>query len=315
MAMSMADGMADDMEGGMADFQPGAGHTRTVEPEVSTNDRTASPGWLGRLSLSYRRDGTRTVAHDRHEGPLRVLQPLYPEGEAICQHVLVHPPGGVVGGDRLEVDVDVQAGAHALITTPGATRLYRSEGAAAEQHVSLRVARGARLEWLPLETIAYSGCIARSLVTMALEDGAECIGWDMLALGLPAARQPFERGEYTQHIEWPGRWLEHARIAAADTALLDGPTGWAGQRVLATLWFARGGAWPAAEQEALLEAARAVLAGQACGGATAPQPGLIVLRLLAAGAEPALHVLAAVRAAWRNAAWGCGGESPRIWRT
>ena len=87
-----------------------------------------------------------TGAHDRHEGPLRVLQRLYPEGSGICHHVLVHPPGGVVGGDGLHLDVRLDAGARALITTPSATRFYRSEGALALQHSRLKLADGARLE-------------------------------------------------------------------------------------------------------------------------------------------------------------------------
>ena len=124
--------------------------------------------WHGRLSLHYSRDGERTVAHDRHEGPLRVLKALYPEGPGICHHVLVHPPGGIVGGDVLDIDATLDAGAQALITTPGATRFYRSSGAAAAQQATLRVVDGARLEWLPLETIAYRGCIGETRVRMEL---------------------------------------------------------------------------------------------------------------------------------------------------
>ena len=85
--------------------------------------------WLGHLQLDYRRDAEgRTIALDRHEGPLRVLQRLYPEGPGICHHVLVHPPGGIVGGDRLVIDAKLTEGCHALITTPSATRFYRSAG-------------------------------------------------------------------------------------------------------------------------------------------------------------------------------------------
>ena len=86
------------------------------------------------------------MAHDRHEGPLRVLQPLYPEGPGICHHVLVHPPGGVVAGDELHISATLQPGAHALVTTPGATRFYRSEGLQALQQTRLQLAEGARLE-------------------------------------------------------------------------------------------------------------------------------------------------------------------------
>lgn len=116
--------------------------------------------WHGHLTLDYRLDGARTIAHDRHHGPLRVLQRLYPEGDAICHHVLVHPPGGIVGGDVLDIDARLAPGSHAVITTPGATRFYRSAGPEAVQNLKAQLAEGARLEWLPLETIAYQDSIA-----------------------------------------------------------------------------------------------------------------------------------------------------------
>lgn len=274
--------------------------------------------WVGRLSLHYTRDGERTIAHDRHEGPLRVLQRLYPEGPAICHHVLVHPPGGIVGGDELEIEARLEAGAHALITTPGATRFYRSSGAAAHQRAVLQVAAGARLEWLPLETIAYSGCEAENRVQLELAAGAEAIGWDTLALGLPAAGEAFAAGRFTQHLELPGRWLERGSIAAADSRLLDSPLGLAGRRVLATLWFASGSALDAARGEALLESAREAAAAAPLAarcGVSSPQPGVIVLRVLADRVEPAMALLQAVRSAWRRQAWGLAAEPPRVWQT
>ncbi len=152
--------------------------------------------WHARLQLHYTHDGSGTGALDRHEGPLRVLQRLYPEGPDICHHVLVHPPGGIVGGDVLELDARLDRNCHALITTPGATRFYRSAGDTSLQQVQCRLAEGARLEWLPMETIAYSACQAHNRLRFELAPGAEMIGWDLLALGLPAAGQAFERGQF-----------------------------------------------------------------------------------------------------------------------
>jgi urease accessory protein len=274
--------------------------------------------WHGTLALHYRRDGERTIAHDRHEGPLRVLQRLYPEGPGVCHHVLVHPPGGIVGGDHLEVEAILDAGTHALITTPGATRFYRSRGAVAAQSARLQVADGARLEWLPLESIAYSGCVAENRVRLELADGAETLGWDVLALGLPATAEPFVAGAFTQHLEMPGRWLEHGRIAATDARLLDSPLGLAGQPVMATLWFASGSALPAERREGLLELARdcagaSPLAARC--GVTSPQAGIVVLRALVATVEPAMALLQQVRGAWRQWAWGLAPNPPRVWRT
>ena len=102
--------------------------------------------WHARLSLDYTLEAGRTAARFQHEGPLRILQSLYPEGDAICHNVLVHPPSGLVGGDTLDITVRAQAGTHGLLTTPGATRFYRSEGEVALQRTRLQVDSGARLE-------------------------------------------------------------------------------------------------------------------------------------------------------------------------
>ncbi|MBK6786776.1 MAG: urease accessory protein UreD [Rubrivivax sp.] len=273
--------------------------------------------WHGRLALHYRREGGRTTALDRHHGPLRVLQRLYPEGPGICHHVLVHPPGGMVGGDRLEIEATLEAGAHALVTTPSATRYYRSTGAPASQQALLRVAAGARLEWLPLETLAYRGCHAHNGVQLHLAPGAEAMGWDVLALGLPAAGRPFDSGRFHQHLELSGVWLERGTIDATDRLLLDSPLGLAGHRVLATMWWAEGDALAPARRQALLDSAREVLAAgplHRTAGATAPQPRVVVVRLLTHGVEPVLHCLMAVRAAWRRQAWALAPNPPRIWR-
>lgn len=274
-------------------------------------------GWRGTLALDYRAVAGRTLVHDRHDGPLRVLKSLYPEG-GICHSVLVHPPGGIVGGDTLAIELTLASGAHALVTTPGATRFYRSAGASAEQSLGVRAAAGSRLEWLPLETIAYSGCEAENRMSFALEPGAEMIGWDLTALGLPESDRPFDAGRFTQAIELPGRWLERGTVRATDQRLLESPLGWAGRRVLATLWFAAGSALADARRGALLEAARAVAeadALRATAGATAPHEAVVVVRVLADRVEPAMALLRLVWQAWRPLAWGLAASLPRVWST
>ena len=106
--------------------------TSTPAPSLAPSRTTAS-NWHAQLRMDYKRQDARTVVHHQHQGPLRILQSLYPEGDAVCHNVLVHPPGGLVGGDTLEIKVHAEAGAHGLITTPGATRFYRSEGPLALQ--------------------------------------------------------------------------------------------------------------------------------------------------------------------------------------
>ena len=276
--------------------------------------------WHARLNIDYSAEpatgGTR--ADFRHDGPLRVLKSLFPEGPEVCHTVVVHPPGGIVGGDTLSVGLAVGAGAHALVTTPGATRFYRSRGERAAQTIHARVAAGGRLEWLPLETLVHSGAHADNKMTFELAPGAEMFGWDCVALGLPAADAPFVAGDYRHDIAVGPRWLERGRTAASDAALLDGPCGWAGHRTLGTLWFAAGTALDDARRESLLDAAREIAGAHplaATAGATSPQPDVVALRVLAPRVEPVHELLASVWRAWRALAWERAACVPRVWRT
>ena len=272
--------------------------------------------WHASLQLDYTLEGTRTVARHAHNGPLHILQSLYPEGDAVCHNVLAHPPGGLVGGDTLDITATVGPGAHGLVTTPGATRFYRSTGELALQRTHLTLAEGARLEWLPLEALCYNACNAENHLTLNLAPGAECMGWDVTALGLPHAGQPFETGRFVQHIEAPGRWLERGVIDAADHRLLESPLGLAGQRCMASLFFVTGRPLDRARRDTALDAARAVMdahALKATAGATSPNGQVVVVRALAPQVEPAMQLLRQVRAAWRAALWQLDAEPPRIW--
>ncbi|MDM0088641.1 MULTISPECIES: urease accessory protein UreD [unclassified Variovorax] len=272
--------------------------------------------WHARLALDYSAENQRSVARFRHDGPLRILQSLYPEGDAVCHNVLVHPPGGLVGGDTLDIAITGAPGSHGLVTTPGATRFYRSEGEAAVQRTQIRLEADARLEWLPLEALCYSGCRAENRLRMALAPGAELLGWDVSALGLPGADLPFERGSLLQHIEVPGVWLERGRIEATDQRLLQSPIGLAGHRCIASLFFVAGTPIPRARREALLEIARTLADAHplaASAGATGPHAEVVVLRVLAPVVEPAMQLLRQVWQAWRAALWQMPASAPRIW--
>lgn len=292
--------------------------------------------WHAALQLDYTLENGRSVARYRHDGPLRILQSLYPEGDAVCHNVLVHPPGGLVGGDTLDIQLSVAAGAHGLVTTPGATRFYRSTGDAASQQVHARVEDGARLEWLPLEALAYPQCQASNKAVFDLAPGAELIGWDVTALGLPAADQAYTQGRFSQHLEIQNLsglndearapvWLEQGRIDATDTRLMDGPLGLAGHRCLGTLFFASGTAIPRDRRETALDAVRAALesgapAGAAThdapalvAGATSPHPQVLAVRVLSPLVEPALDLLKRLRGVWRRELWQLEATPPRTW--
>ena len=278
--------------------------------------------WHASLELNYTLrkalGADKAVAHFQHSGPLRILQSLYPEGDAICHNVLVHPPGGLVGGDVLDMRIAVAEGAHGLVTTPGATRFYRSDGEPALQRTAITLAANARMEWLPLEAIAFSGCLAENRLVLTLAPGAEMMGWDITALGLPAASKPFEVGHFCQHLEAPGVWLERANIKALDSLLLTSPLGLAGHSCFATLFFIAGSKLGRERRQAALDAARSVIEAHplcATAGATSPDGQVVLVRALAPVVEPAMALLRAVWVAWRNEMWQINTTSPRIWAT
>ncbi len=274
--------------------------------------------WQARLRLDYSLERQRTVARHAHEGPLRILQSLYPEGDAVCHNVLIHPPGGLVGGDTLALDIRVGPGAHGLITTPGATRFYRSLGPTAVQSTQIRLSDQARLEWLPLENLCHNDCRAENRLTLDLAPGSEILGWDITALGLPHAQQAFERGSFLQHLEAPGVWLERGEIRATDQRLIQGPAGLAGNACLGTLFFVTGSPINRQRRNAALELAQTLLqtyALRARAGVTSPNERVLVLRVLAPLVEPVGELLRELWAGWRQVLWQLGCDQPRIWAT
>jgi len=274
--------------------------------------------WHAKLDIAYRLEQQRSVARHTHTGPLRVLQSLYPEGDAICHNVLVHPPGGLVGGDTLDMVITAAGTAHGLITTPGATRFYRSLGEPAVQRTSITLQDQARLEWLPLEAIAYNACLAENHLTVSLGPEAEFMGWDITALGLPSASLPFEAGHFLQHIEVPGVWLERGLLRATDRRLMNGPLGLAGQRCMASLFFVSGSKIARDRREAGLELARQVVSSHTLShmtGVTCPNEQVMVLRVLAPLVEPAADLLRQVWQVWRQHVWQLPATMPRIWST
>ena len=272
--------------------------------------------WRADLKLDYTLESQRTVARYLHQGPLRILQSLYPEGDQICHNVLVHPPGGLVGGDTLDIQVNVAEGAHALVSTPSATRFYKSGGQAALQQVTATLAPGARLEWLPLEAIAYNDCEATNRAIFNLAPTAELMAWDVTALGLPSSDMAFAKGHFQQHLEIPGVWLERGNLRGDDTRWLHSPLGLAGQKCLASLVFASGHNIEPQRAAQALEAAREVLEAHPLrlqAGVTCAHPQVIVLRVMSPLVEASMDLLKKVWAVWRHTLWALPSTPPRIW--
>jgi urease accessory protein len=288
--------------------------------EAQPRDVGAATGWHAELSLGFAPAsladprGARTVlAHLRHRGPLRVQRAFHPFADGTCHVYVLHPPGGLVGGDVLAIDVDVAASARALVTTPAAGKLYRSERRWVRQVQTLRVAAHASLEWLPQENIFYSGAWAEVATRVELAAGATFLGWETTVLGRPAAGEAFARGSCVSRFEvWrAGRplWLERGRY--------DG-----GDEVLAAAWGLDGctaaGSFVAVGDEARLAALvddlRAPLAGDRRAALTL-LGDVLVARALGAEAQEVRERLQPIWMATRAALLGSPAQPPRVWAT
>jgi urease accessory protein len=282
---------------------------RLTEPPFDAIDSR----WRAELALEYEcRSGRTVLAARRHDGPLVVQKPLYPEGDAVCHGILVHPPGGIVGGDSLALHVRLGANAHTLLTTPGAGKWYRSAGAWAHQHGVFEVGEGACLEWLPQETIVFDGALAALNSEIRLARNARYIGWEIVCLGRSGSGERFRHGECGLHTtllrEDTPLWLERGRIVA-DGRLASSMAGLGGRSVCGTLL-----ATIDATDDPMLEDCRQI-AGSSGDTAVTRLPGLLVARYLGDSSEAAKRYFIAIWARLRPVIAGRAAVEPRIWRT
>ncbi len=266
-------------------------------------------GWRADLRLRFAARGVRTHLMERsHVGPLIVQRPFYPEGN-VCHVYIVHPPGGVVGGDELSIRVQAERGSNTLLTTPAAAKFYRSEAAVARQDQSIEV-DGASLEWLPQESIFFSGARVRSTTRVCLTASSRFVGWEIACLGLPARARDFEAGElqlgFELHVDGTPRIIDRLRIEGENNARA-AAWGLNGYRAIGTLF-----AYPATRE--LIEHVRALHA-QPAEIALSLVDDVLVCRALGQQAEPVRNALANVWQASRAALLNRGSVVPRIWRT
>lgn len=278
--------------------------------------------WHASLALSFSRQGvdSKTVlSKRRHEGPLLVQKALYPEGPGVCHATILHPPSGIAGGDELRIDVHVGPGAHALITTPGATRWYKSNGRPSMQHTHVRIAAGARLDWLPQENIFFEQADAAVDNHIYIASGGAAIGWEINQLGRVEKLTHWDEGRVmlgsTLYLDTTPIWLECGELRA------DGPqrhsqTGLAGLPVLATLWAF--GAELSDEQtedlSRLLPWAASLRAG-VTHMRQADQQGLTLVRVLGEHAQDVRQLLTRLWMHLRPMLLQTPAVPPRLWNT
>lgn len=164
--------------------------------------KSAQPNWEAHLQLAFEYKNHKTIlSNKQHRGPLLVQRPFYPEDKKCCHVYIVHPPGGIVGGDNLHIHADINNTAHSLLTTPAATKFYRSNGYIATQTQMVNVAENAVLEWLPQETVFFNEANAASSTIINIQNSSRIIAWEIQCLGLPANDLPFNQGSCVQKLE------------------------------------------------------------------------------------------------------------------
>ncbi len=284
---------------------------------IATDPSLAPPRdathWQARLSLGFADDaGVTRMVERSHSGPLRVQKPLYPEGGRVCHAIVVHPPGGVVGGDELNIDVHARERAHVLLATPGAAKWYKANGQVSRQQVRLDAAPDASIEWLPQETIFFDAAHVRLDHDVTLAQNATYMGCEILCFGRTASGESFNSGKIEQHtrIRRDGKlvWFEQGGLTAGD-ASMSSALGLAGKTVCATL-IAVGKTVPAT----LIGALRMAGDGEGRYGVT-QMKSVVVVRYLGDSSETAKRLMISAWRELRPLLIGREGAVPRIWNT
>jgi urease accessory protein len=251
----------------------------------------------------------------KHVGPLCVQRPFYPDADGTCHIYVLHPPGGVAGGDSLELDARLGPHARALLTTPAATKLYRMEGRSARVRQTLTVQDGAILQWLPQETIAFEGAVGQLETRIVLEGTGQAIAWEMLCLGRPVCDERFTYGTLrtTLAVHRDGRPLlvERARFDGG-AAMLDASFGMQGKPVLGTFICTEG-------DDSLVDALRAALDREDAPWrgcvAVSRLYGVVVCRYLGARVEHGQLAFRCALDVLTERVLGSTRNIPRIWLT
>jgi urease accessory protein len=270
-------------------------------------------GWQAELDLGFARRGGQTVLdRNLHRGPLQVQKALYPEGKETCHIAILHPPGGVAAGDRLSIRASLNEQSRALLTTPGATKWYRSEGSCASQQVHFSLGDDAILEWLPRESIIFDGASISLELEVDLTARARYFGWDILSFGRRASGESWGRGTLNMqtNIRRAGSllWAEVADIDA-QSGFAKSPVGLSGFTVCGTFLVA------GCDVDAtLLRECRELTppAAESRTGITRV-PGVLIARYLGGSTEDAFSWFTALWAVLRRALSDKAACPPRVW--
>jgi urease accessory protein len=256
------------------------------------------------------------LIENRHAGPLVVQKAIYPEGEQICHVVIVHPPGGMAGGDELTLEIDLAENSSAVISTPGAAKWYKAPRRTCRQKTTIRLEKGSTLDWLPQENIFYNATRAESVFTLQIESGATAIGWDIGLLGRQASGEQWLEGSlrFENRLETPEGvplWVERLRLEASDFLRKAGQ-GLGGFNVFGTLWAIGCGCTAAVAEEL---APQLPFETDLRAGVTTLPEGILLIRGLAHEVEPLRQMMMDCWRRLRPLVHGLPSQPLRLWAT
>lgn len=280
--------------------------------------------WLAKFSGEFKAKSDKTIlGQTDHYGPLRVQRPFYPEGADLLHLYLLHPPGGLVGGDKLSIQLDAQANSKVLMTTPSAGKMYRNiSGLKQSQMVDIKIADGASLEYLPQENIVFDGAYGQLNTEVEIQGSGLFMGWELTCLGRFESDEMFEAGELTQSllIKHDGKPLFMDRLVlTAPSNLQTSVAGFQGKSVFGSFVINRDvmsllantskdfdlAQWQVQVNEQIAPARLAVT----------QKPNVFIARILGDKAQQARSVFEELWGILRPSILKREACAPRIWRT
>jgi urease accessory protein len=272
-----------------------------------------SASWHGEIALNFEKlaDDRTILAHSYARAPLKVQRPFYPEPD-LCQTVLLHSAGGMVGGDRLSYQIDLAPASRALITTAAATKIYRSQGAISHQQVEIKIGANASLEWLPQETIIFNQAQYQQDLRVDLAPAGTFCAWEIVRLGRSASQETFNQGCWQNALEvWQAGkplWIDRQKLIGAQWTSLQA----ANSQPILGLFIVIGRPVTAETIELARALAPKSVQGSQC-GATALKSG-IVCRYRGSDRQAAQQWLIALWNLMRQQYLDRGACIPRVWQ-
>jgi len=270
------------------------------------------PSWPASLDIEFCvRSGKTVPSSVKHFGPLRVQRPFYPEKDKTCHLYLLHPPGGVVGGDVLNISVAANEKSKSLITTPGATKIYRSNVDSNIQQL-LSLEKEATVEWMPQETILFNN--ARTVINtdVHISAGSQLFFWDILCLGLPVNSEKFTSGCCRQSL----KVFRDKKPVLIENNHFEGSSD-----LMSASWGMRGfyvnavSVMTVGNSDIVEQIRSATNSQKECLFALTEKQGLVICRYMGDSVEEAKQLFQEAWRLWRNSECKKEVVAPRIWGT